>query len=225
MVASLPWLYMCFMHGDYSSPFPKLVLIDRDGVLNEDVGSPGVISVSQFQLIGNAGTAIGKLRRRGSKVALITNQSCVGKGLISEQKLNEIHKYMQDELLKQDEDAIINRIYFCTSTDFQNPMRKPAPGMILQAMNDFKIDPSECVMIGDTITDLQGAAAAKVPFRILVSTGYGSSVMGIKTFSDFIKEDDSMVQFLDFPKSILPFHYLKNFDAAVDFLLKSDYSA
>ncbi len=75
---------------------PRLILLDRDGVVNQDVGAPGIICPSQLQLTPNAGIAIGRLKRSGCKIALITNQSCVGKGLINIQQLNVIHQRIQD---------------------------------------------------------------------------------------------------------------------------------
>jgi D-glycero-D-manno-heptose 1,7-bisphosphate phosphatase len=99
-----------------SKKLPKLFLIDRDGVINQDVGSPGVLSPSQLQLTPGAGIALGKIRRAGCKVAVITNQSCVGKGLISEQHLvSKIHGTLQDMLLLEDPDAVMDCILYCTS--------------------------------------------------------------------------------------------------------------
>jgi D-glycero-D-manno-heptose 1,7-bisphosphate phosphatase len=223
---------------------PKLVLLDRDGVVNEDVGAPGVISIAQFKLTENAATAIGRLRRQtggGCKIALVTNQSSVGKALISEQDLNDIHSHMTRLLLAEDPDAIIDRIYTCTSTDVNHPCRKPAPGMLLQAMHDFGVDDaSHCVLVGDTVTDLQAAAAADISFRILVSTGYGTAIMGAPPYTSATssipvqaelitsKEPppppparDTRIVAWSLPECILPFHYVKNLAAAVDLILAS----
>ncbi len=79
---------------------PRLILLDRDGVVNEDVGAPGVLCPSQLELTPNAGIAIGRLKRSGCKIALITNQSCVGKGLINIQQLHDIHQRIQDMVRK-----------------------------------------------------------------------------------------------------------------------------
>jgi len=221
-VASLLWLAMQGI-DDCSLTFPKMVLLDRDGVINEDVGSPGIISPSQFRLTEKAASAIGRLRRRGCKVVLVTNQSCVGKGLISTQELDEIHNHMKKELLLQDPNASLDRVYFCTSNKAQHPSRKPSPGMLIQAMRDYDIGPSECVMIGDTITDMQAAVASKVSCRILVSTGYGFSIMGVKPpFDDanFIAMNHPCTKNGFIPESILPFLYVRNLNTAVDYLLK-----
>lgn len=150
----------------------RLVLLDRDGVVNEDVGSPGVLCPSQLRLTPNAADAIGRLCRAHFKVAIITNQSCVGKGLISEQKLDEIHQKLISMLQEHDKDAVWDNMYICMSTMAENdPRMKPSPGMIVEACGDFSVKPSECVFVGDTAGDLQAAKSAGVPYRVLVATG------------------------------------------------------
>ena len=208
----------------------KLVLLDRDGVVNEDVGAPGVIDTDNFELTRNATSAIGKLHRNGYKVVLVTNQSCVGKGLITEQDLVKIHKHMETLLQRQDFDAKLDRVYCCTSTDTNDPNRKPNPGMMLQAIQDFAVEQSGCIMVGDTVTDLQAAAAPGVGFRILVSTGYGISTMGHPWLppdtlpSQLITagNNDRRSAVERLPRSILPFHYVKDLAAAVDLILRTN---
>ena len=184
-----------------------LLLLDRDGVINEDVGSPGVIDVSQLNLIPGAGNALGTLRRRFSnsetsiggnlRIAIITNQSCVGKGLITEQYLVEtLHRRIQELLWEEDSDATIDRIFYCTTTnDVQDPRRKPNPGMIEEALAYFHnfihtstedTDPTTddttndtaVIFIGDTISDMVAAGrSGQIPYRFLVETGYGRLTM------------------------------------------------
>ena len=170
-----------------------LVLLDRDGVINIDVGPPGVLSSTQLTLTPNAATAIGALKRKGHIVAVITNQSCVGKGLISAKALNGIHSHLQSMLLQDDKDATIDAFYACTSApgtyDYR---RKPNPGMIHEAFHQLtrqKDDDSDlsedtvayrerCVFIGDSWRDIEAAATCGIDRRILVSTGYGLECMG-----------------------------------------------
>ena len=162
---------------------PKLVLLDRDGVINEDVGYPGVLNASQLTLTPHAGQAIGKLKRAGCKIAIITNQSCVGKKLITEDKLvNEIHTAMKVLLTREDPEATIDHIFYCTSLKERGDYRmKPNPGMIQEACEMFHVEPNDCIMIGDTLTDLKAAQLANVSLRILVETGYGYGIMnGLK---------------------------------------------
>ena len=157
----------------------RLIFLDRDGVINVDVGSPGVIDVEQLQLTTNAGLAIGQLKRLGYKVVIITNQSCVGKGLITNQYLQHIiFPKLQQLLLQQDTNAKWDAIYSCTSTtNIIDHRRKPSSGMIEEACNDFGISPQETIFIGDTISDMQAACSGHVPIRILVSTGYGTGII------------------------------------------------
>jgi D-glycero-D-manno-heptose 1,7-bisphosphate phosphatase len=150
----------------------RLVLLDRDGVVNQDVGSPGVVCLSQLELTPKAAEAIACLKQRGCQVVLVTNQSCVGKGLITRQELDSIHSRLQDMLRDEDKDAILDDIYVCTSVNENNdPRMKPSPGMIVEAMNDARVEPHECIMIGDSLRDLHAAHAGGVFHKILVSTG------------------------------------------------------
>ena len=206
---------------------PRLVLLDRDGVVNEDVGAPGVIDPRQLQLTPNAGKSIARLRRRGCHVSLITNQSCVGKGIISERELDDIQNKLWDMLLREDGDAVFGNVYICTSTKEDNDRRmKPGPGMIEEAKHDFEIeenaDEYACVFIGDTLTDMVAARAGGVGLRVLVETGYGRGLMGRTAGtnpSSITELTDEMNADL---AQVLPFVYAKNFGNAVDWLLGGD---
>jgi len=225
---------------------PKLVLVDRDGVINEDVGAPGVLDASRLELTTGAGFALGCLRRAGYKVVLITNQSCVGKGLITESDLCFIHSRLQEMLLEEDNDARFDEIFACTSLKESNDHRmKPNPGMIEEAMKLFGGDAAvastfdSLMFVGDTLSDLEAAARAGVPTRILVETGYGRGIMGGKEAPD----NDGTVEIVDEKQkssdplttttriqcdnddvskpSIFPFLYAKNFCSAVQWILKN----
>ena len=154
-------------------------MLDRDGVINQDVGAPGVINKEQFQLTPNAANAIGSLKRSGCQVVVITNQSCVGKGLLARSALDEIHDTMQLLLVEVDSCATIDHIYVCTtsSVDNSDPRKKPNPGMIIEACRDLGVQPADAIFIGDTLTDMQAAKSGGVQTRVLVETGYGYGLM------------------------------------------------
>jgi D-glycero-D-manno-heptose 1,7-bisphosphate phosphatase len=203
---------------------PRLVLLDRDGVVNEDVGAPGVIDPRQLTLTPNAGRAIGRLKRNGCHVSLITNQSCVGKGIISETDLRTIHERLDEMLLKEDSHAVLDNKYICTSTKEDGDRRmKPHPGMLYEARNDFGGETDcSCVFIGDTLTDMMAAKAGGVELRVLVETGYGKGLMGRSagTIPSHIagvthEMDPDLAQ-------VLPFVYAENLSGAVDWLLSCD---
>ena len=196
----------------------KLILLDRDGVVNVDVGSPGVVSPSQLRLTPGAAAAVGTLQRAGCRVVLVTNQSCVGKGIITKKELDGIHECLQRMLLEQDPEARLDQIYCCTSTtNVDDDRRKPGPGMILEACRDFHADPgSDCVMVGDTINDLLAAQTAGVQTRVLVSTGYGQSIMGFRPEpNQLLLLKDTNDNNLSVPSPILPFYYVENLASAV----------
>ena len=240
------------MHSQNKQPIPRLVLLDRDGVINHDVGAPGVLQPSQLSLTRNASIAIKNFRNHGCKVAIITNQSCVGKGLITEKDLSKIHDTLLDLLTKNnddkeeyDDDTIpIDHIFYCTSLRNSGDYRmKPNPGMIQEACEMFDVQPSECVMIGDALRDLQSAATAGVQNRILVQTGYGLGIMNdvhAPAFDDIHQEPNTLLIDEEYCKlngyekgfqqqdndknSILPFHYASDLYTASCWILRNVHS-
>jgi D-glycero-D-manno-heptose 1,7-bisphosphate phosphatase len=152
----------------------KLIILDRDGVINQD-RPDSVKSWEEFQLIDGVPEAIAKLNEAGLKVVIVTNQAVVGRKELSHQGLQDIHSRLLSILKTQG--ATIDEIYVCTDTEFDNSMRrKPMPGMLLEAMADFNATPQETIMIGDDLRDLQAAANAGC-LKILVKTGKGVHVL------------------------------------------------
>src|SRR6056300_786460 len=209
-------------HALSQFPIPKLVLLDRDGVVNQDVGAPGVVSKTQFQLHDGVGTAIGKLKQHGCRVVIITNQSCVGKGLLDLKGLSAIHEEMRRQLLEKDADANLDQIYFCTSQN-DDLRKKPNPGMIIEACSDWKIDSADAVFIGDTLTDMQAAKAGGVNNRILVQTGYGLGLMGNQPAKNppAVLNTNDLVASQSLMNSVAPFAYARNLVSAVEWILQS----
>jgi D-glycero-D-manno-heptose 1,7-bisphosphate phosphatase len=167
----------------------KLVLLDRDGVINED-RPDSVKSKEEFSLLPGVISAIKLLNEASIPVAIVTNQAVVGRGILSPEGLKDIHYYLED-LLKA-ERAFVNQIYVCSSADPEDPRRKPNPGLLLEALVDFKVSAEEAILIGDDLRDLQAAGAIGCP-RILVKTGKGAenlrkglpaSVLPVRIFDD-----------------------------------------
>lgn len=151
----------------------RLVLLDRDGVLNQDrpdsVRTPGDLA-----LIPGAAAAVARLNRSGIKVAIVTNQSVVGRGIVAPAMLERIHDHLRDLLAR--EGGRIDALLVCTDPpERASDRRKPGPGMLREAMRGFSTSPGETVMIGDDLRDLQAAVAAGCR-RILVRTGKGAAV-------------------------------------------------
>jgi D-glycero-D-manno-heptose 1,7-bisphosphate phosphatase len=159
---------------------PALVLLDRDGVLNVD-RSDYVKTPDELVLIEGSAAAVAKLNAAGILVALCTNQSAVGRGIIPAVMLERIHESLRERLARAG--ARLDALYFCGDPPGPpSTHRKPAPGMLLDALRRLAIAPSRAVMIGDSLRDLQAAQRAGVA-RILVRTGHGAATQaaGIPT--------------------------------------------
>ena len=149
-----------------------LVMIDRDGVLNEDredfIKSPG-----ELVMIPGSAEAVARLNGAAYKVALVSNQSAVGRGLIDEAMLERIHAKLKDELRRVG--ARLDLLLYCPDPPWaETARRKPRPGMLLEAMSHFRTSPEKAIMIGDSLRDLEAAKSAGCG-RVLVRTGSGAA--------------------------------------------------
>ena len=153
------------------APRPRLVLLDRDGVLNED--RPNWIeSPDQLVLIPGAAEAVAKLNREGIPVCVVTNQSVVGRGVIGDGMLAAIHDKLHRELALYG--AKLDGIIVCSDAPgHATERRKPGAGMLREALARFGTAPEESPMIGDSLRDLEAARKAGCP-RILVRSGKGA---------------------------------------------------
>lgn len=149
---------------------PRLVLLDRDGVLNQD-RTDYVKSTDELVVLPGAPQAVARLNRAGIKVAVVSNQSAVGRGVISQAGLDAIHASLCAHLAAHG--AALDALLFAPDApDRATDRRKPGPGMLLEAMARFQASPADSVMIGDQPTDAEAARRAGVGF-ILVRTGKG----------------------------------------------------
>lgn len=148
----------------------RLILLDRDGVINHD--SPNYIkSVAEFQAIEGSLEAIVHLCRAGFKIGLCSNQSGIGRGLLTIETLEEIHQHLLSTLSAVG--GQIHGLSFCPHLPDEDCVcRKPRPGMLNQIMDQLKESPRETLFVGDSLTDLQAARAAGCE-PVLVRTGNG----------------------------------------------------
>jgi histidinol-phosphate phosphatase family protein len=135
------------------SSTPAAVLFDRDGTLIDDVpynGDPRLV-----RPVPGARDALDLLRAKGIRVGLVTNQSGVGRGLLTEEQVHRVHARMV-ELLGPFDDW-----QYCPHVAADGcACRKPAPGMVHAACAALGVDPSAAVVVGDIAADLEAAAAA-----------------------------------------------------------------
>ena len=154
----------------YDSPKPA-VFLDRDGTLTEYRGF--ITEPSQLQLVENACEAIHSLRSAGFTIVLITNQSAIGRGMINDDQLHEIHNELTAQLATGN--AHLDAIYYCPEAPIgsdesitESHDRKPGPGMLLQAAHDLNLDLPNSWMIGDRISDTLAGQNAAFRGNILI---------------------------------------------------------
>lgn len=178
----------------------KLVLLDRDGVLNQDMPDDYVKSPAELVMLPGVGEAVARLNARGLIVAICTNQACVGRGIIDAAMLERIHDHLRDHLARAS--ASIDAIFFAPDPPWAvTDRRKPGPGMLREAMAQFRAAPEDTVFIGDNVIDLQAGKSAGVPC-MLVRTGKGKAMLA-----------------KGLPAEVLPVTVVENLTEAVDRLL------
>lgn len=151
----------------YTHPI-KAVLLDRDGTINVE-RADYVRSLGQFVLLPQVREAFALLADLQLPVAIVTNQSGLARGALSEQDLASIHAHLRQ--LAADAGLPIAGFYVCPHhPDAQCNCRKPRPGLLLQAASELGLAPSECLMIGDSVGDFLAARAAGCPV-VLVRSG------------------------------------------------------
>lgn len=130
------------------------LFLDRDGVINERIMDGYVRTWEQFSVLPGVYEAIKTFNKIFQHTFIVTNQAGVGKGLMSNEDLNEIHKRFMADITQHG--AHIDGIYCCTALpDEAGNCRKPAPAMAMKARQDFPdIDFERAFMVGDTRVDL-----------------------------------------------------------------------
>lgn len=144
----------------------KALFLDRDGVINQRLMDDYVRRPQQMHVLDDVLPIMLGARHRGYLLILISNQQGVGKGLMSMEDLDRVNAVMQQQLRAVG--AELDAIYVCTDLDGAGSRRrKPQPGMLLEAIADYDLDPGQCWFLGDTLTDAQAGRAAAV-FTALV---------------------------------------------------------
>lgn len=146
----------------------KAIFLDRDGTINKYVGF--LTNPEQFELLPGVAEAIKMINKSGYLAIVVTNQPVIARGDCTWEELQLIHEKMETELGK--EGAFLDAIYVCphhkdkgfererAEYKFECNCRKPRPGLLLKAAEDFNIDLSQSVMIGDSESDLKAGESA-----------------------------------------------------------------
>ncbi len=177
----------------------NLVILDRDGVINED-SDAYIKSPAEWRPIPGSLEAIARLNRAGFLVAIATNQSGVGRGLFDLRTLTAIHTRMRRELAAVG--GRVDAIFFCPhSPEAQCHCRKPQPGLLQEIKERFQVPLDDVPAIGDSLRDLQAAQAAGA-MPMLVLTGKGpaarlqAEAMGIAVHRDLAGAVQAIIEAL-----------------------------
>ncbi len=159
----------------------KALFLDRDGTINQDSGSY-IVRKDQLLLIDRADEAIALAKSAGFWIVIVTNQAGIARGITTVEQVEEVNRYLNELLSAQK--AGFDRCYYCPAhPDYPHPeydrfieCRKPATGMVEQAINDFFaegliVDRSASFFVGDKTVDIEcGLRAGLRP--VLVRTGH-----------------------------------------------------
>ena len=179
----------------------KLVILDRDGVINED-RDDFVKSVDEWVALPGSMDAIAFLNQADFRVVVATNQSGIGRGFFTIHDLNEMHAKMHR--LAQQAGGQIEAVWFCPHTAADKcACRKPLPGMVEDILQRYlNTDPAELYLVGDSLRDLQAIEAVGGK-PVLVLTGKGK-----KTVADPAIPEDTLIfhDLLEFAQTMLQNH-------------------
>jgi len=143
--------------------------LDRDGTIIRDV--PNLSDPDQVELLPGAADRVRAINEAGWLVIVVTNQACINRGLVGKSQLQAVHERMQDLLNAQG--AHVDTIVYCPHTPEQDCFcRKPQPGMLYTGATMHQLDLRECLLVGNTLTDIQAAKAVNMP-RFKVKDGLG----------------------------------------------------
>jgi D-glycero-D-manno-heptose 1,7-bisphosphate phosphatase len=165
------------------------VIADRDGVLNEELENGAYVrSAHQFRWLPGTLHALADLHALRVRVSVATNQSGIGRGMMSESELDSVHRKMSAEA--KTAGGSIDAIFYCPhAPDAHCSCRKPYPGMLVTAIAESGISPDHTLVVGDAAVDLDAARSAGAR-AVLVRTGKGrmhesyAMTLGIDVFDD-----------------------------------------
>ena len=155
----------------------KLVILDRDGVINFD-SDQFIKTPAEWKAMPGSLEAIARLTQAGYRVVVATNQSGIGRGLFDMDTLNAIHEKMHRAV--QAVGGRIDAVFYCPhAVDSKCDCRKPKPGMLLQIAERFNVELADVPCVGDGLRDLQAAAAAGAkPYLVLTGKGEATQASG-----------------------------------------------
>ncbi|MFY8326379.1 D-glycero-beta-D-manno-heptose 1,7-bisphosphate 7-phosphatase [Pseudoalteromonas sp. ZZD1] len=153
----------------------KALFLDRDGVVNVDHGY--VYEPEKFEFVDGVFSACKAFVDAGYKLIIVTNQSGIGRGYYTEADFHALSNWVVAQFAEHN--ITVNGIYFCPHHPKKAlpeylkecQCRKPAPGMLLQGIDEHHIDATRSIMVGDKLSDMQAASNANIATKVLVRSG------------------------------------------------------
>ena len=173
----------------------KAVFLDRDGTINKYVGF--LRNIDEFALLDGVADAIKKINASGYLAIVVTNQPVIARGEVSFEELERIHNKMETLLGK--EGAYLDAVYFCPhhphkgyegerpELKFDCECRKPKPGMLVKAAQDFNIDLAQSWMVGDGENDIKAGQNAGCRTALVGNGAYGQTVT-VSSLKNFVEQ-------------------------------------
>lgn len=130
------------------------LFLDRDGVINHEKKEDYIYNWDEFVFYDGVPEALKVLSGHFGRIVMVTNQRGIGRGLMTDADLQDIHTQMMAVITEAG--GRIDKIYYCPATDKSDPSRKPNPGMAFAAKKDFpEIDLSRSLIVGNKLSDMQ----------------------------------------------------------------------
>jgi D-glycero-D-manno-heptose 1,7-bisphosphate phosphatase len=188
-------------------PVLKLVILGRDGILNE-YREDHVKAPNEWQAIDGALEAVARLNHAGWHAVIATNQSGIGRGMIDMASVNAVHAHMMQRLMAVG--GRLDAVFFCPHTpEDQCECRKPQPGLMKEIAHRYGIDLKLVPMVSDTLRDMLAAQAAGCEPHLVLS-GRSASL------------DDAQIAHV--MAQVPRVHLHDNLNAFAEFLLRRDHA-
>jgi len=152
-------------------PASPAIFLDRDGVIIENVDTY-IRAWEEVKFIPSSLEALRALNATAYKIVIVTNQSAVGRGLITLAQAHEINRRVVEVITRAG--GRVDGLFMCPHAPQDGcDCRKPLPGLIIKAAEALSLELSHSILIGDAFTDIQAGQAARIPTNILLKTGRG----------------------------------------------------
>lgn len=173
----------------------KAIFLDRDGTINKYVGF--LRNIDDFELLDGVAEAIKKINESGYLTIVVTNQPVIARGEVSIEELDNIHNKM--ETLLGEHGAYVDGIYYCphhphkgykgerVEYKIECDCRKPKPGLLFMAAQDFDIDLNQSWMVGDSLNDIKAGKSAGCKTALIGNEEYGQEY-SVESLSEFVKK-------------------------------------